>query len=268
VTAPDDDLRMLGARSSGANIGRRFVVTAISASTNHDAREFLATAARADAHGVAFTTREQNAGRGTRGRTWWAPPDAALPLSIILAPEVSYPHPAAITLVAALAVDDAARAAGAATRIRWPNDLVDAAGGKLAGILAEAVSGRFPAYVVGIGVNARPSRLAPPVDLTKPHSDLVSAGARDAGRAALAIAICRSLETRIAEFVRDGVSAVTRAFNERSYLAGTSVELRHGSQVVRGRFEHLDSSFRVVVTTEADERVALPAEQLELLRHV
>jgi BirA family biotin operon repressor/biotin-[acetyl-CoA-carboxylase] ligase len=228
---------------------------------------FLAHATRDEAHGAIFTTLEQTAGRGTRGRSWWAPPDAALPLSLVLAPVTAYPHPAAVTLVAALALCDAAIEFGACTRIRWPNDLVDRDGRKLAGILAEAINDRFPALIVGIGINARPSRHTPPADLAQPYSDLVSAGATDRGRVAFTRSLCVTLERRLSEFEHDGVAAVAAGFNERSALAGRRVELRHGSRPIRGRFEGMDSAFRVVLALESGGTVALPAEQLELLRH-
>jgi BirA family transcriptional regulator, biotin operon repressor / biotin---[acetyl-CoA-carboxylase] ligase len=122
-------------------LGRPRLHLRATTSTNDRAREL---AARGAPHGTTVTAGVQTAGRGRQGRTWSAPPGTALLASVVLrdAPQL-------LPLRAGLAVADVA---GAAARVKWPNDvLVD--GRKVAGILAE---GR-PAErwtVLGIGINA------------------------------------------------------------------------------------------------------------------
>jgi BirA family biotin operon repressor/biotin-[acetyl-CoA-carboxylase] ligase len=107
---------------------------------------------------------EQTSGRGRNGRTWTAPPGAALLCSLGFRP--TYLDPAALWRLAALvsiAMADAAEAtAGLAPgtiRLKWPNDLViDRGGGhvrKLAGVLGEThgAGSDDPQAVIGIGVN-------------------------------------------------------------------------------------------------------------------
>lgn len=116
---------------------------------------YLMELARAGApEGVVVVADHQTAGRGRLGRTWDAPPGAALLASILLRPDATvlpqdrwWQAPAAVALAAAAAC---ARV-GAAATIKWPNDLLlgDA---KLAGILAEAEADAA-ALVVGIGIN-------------------------------------------------------------------------------------------------------------------
>ena len=95
--------------------------------------------------GVVVGADHQTAGRGRRGRTWESRPGASLLVSVILRPA-----PALVTLAAGVAAAEACEAvAGAAVRLKWPNDLL-LDGAKLGGILSELVAG---AAVVGLGIN-------------------------------------------------------------------------------------------------------------------
>ena len=122
-------------------IGRPRLHLRVTVSTNERARTLASAGAP---HGTVVTADEQTAGRGRQGRTWTAPAGRALLLSLI----VRELDPL-LSLRAGLAVADLA---GAAARVKWPNDvLLD--GRKVAGILVESRPQEGWA-VVGIGVNA------------------------------------------------------------------------------------------------------------------
>jgi BirA family biotin operon repressor/biotin-[acetyl-CoA-carboxylase] ligase len=129
---------------------------------------------------------EQTAGRGRLGRTWTAPPGAALLVSLgfrptWLAPDRTWRLAAVVALAMCDAAEDDAGLPVGSIRLKWPNDLiveiagpdalltgeVDAAGAaarlaaplavrKLAGILGESdgLGTSDPRVVVGIGLNA------------------------------------------------------------------------------------------------------------------
>ncbi len=118
-------------------------------STNAHARTL---AARGAPHGTLVTASEQTAGRGRQGRTWSAPPERALLMSLVLREP-----PALLSLIAGVAVCDALRASGASEAlVKWPNDVVlptrDGALAKCAGLLVEGRPQEGWA-VLGIGVN-------------------------------------------------------------------------------------------------------------------
>jgi BirA family biotin operon repressor/biotin-[acetyl-CoA-carboxylase] ligase len=107
---------------------------------------------------------EQTAGRGRSGRSWVAPPGAALLLSLGFRPTWLEPERAwRIIATASLAMADAAEAVtglpAGAVRLKWPNDLVVERQGiglrKLAGVLGETqgMGTHDPQLVVGLGVN-------------------------------------------------------------------------------------------------------------------
>lgn len=129
---------------------------------------------------------EQTAGRGRHGRTWQAPPGAALLASVgfrpaWLAPDRAWRLAATVALAMCDAAEDAAGLPVGSIRLKWPNDLVVETGGpralltgvhdpdqaearlagplsmrKLAGVLGESdgLGTADPRVVVGIGVNA------------------------------------------------------------------------------------------------------------------
>jgi BirA family biotin operon repressor/biotin-[acetyl-CoA-carboxylase] ligase len=106
--------------------------------------------------GLVAVAAHQEAGRGRLGRRWEAPAGSNLLASVLLRlpSDASAGHlvPAAM----ALATADACRSAcGVEVGVKWPNDLVDGEGRKLAGVLAEVdLDGPAAgAVVVGVGVN-------------------------------------------------------------------------------------------------------------------
>ena len=123
-------------------------------STNVDAST-LADAGASD--GTCIVAGEQTAGRGRHGRRWSSDQDAGLWTSTVIR---DHDAPTHLPLLAALAVLDVARGVGGLELgIKWPNDVLDERGRKVAGILVEAGA---QVAVVGIGINLdRPPREFP-----------------------------------------------------------------------------------------------------------
>ena len=125
-------------------------------STNAD----LAAIADTAGEGMVLVAGHQTAGRGRLDRSWDAPPDANLLMSVLLRPFGGPDRLPLVTSTLAVAVvdalDDLFGGQGPTVRIKWPNDvlLLDGARpGKVAGILAELVDGDPPTVVVGMGLN-------------------------------------------------------------------------------------------------------------------
>jgi BirA family biotin operon repressor/biotin-[acetyl-CoA-carboxylase] ligase len=105
--------------------------------------------------GVLVVTDEQTAGRGRLGRSWWAPPGAALLTSLLFRPALAAERMQQLTMLCALAAADAiTRVTGLTVDLKWPNDLL-IGGRKVAGLLSEAgFKGGEPDFVVvGMGLN-------------------------------------------------------------------------------------------------------------------
>ena len=107
-------------------------------------------------HGAGLAARRQTAGRGRLGRSW-VPAPGNLYLSVLLkqVPAAALPWftlGAGVVLVQVL--DDIGVEPGT-FGLKWPNDVLDPQGRKLAGVLCEAswLDGRPEHLVVGLGVN-------------------------------------------------------------------------------------------------------------------
>lgn len=130
-------------------------------STNDIVRDWLAAGTAEVCVAVAH---EQTSGRGRSGRTWVAPPGAALLLSLgfrptWLEPDRAWQLAATASLALAGAAEEVAGLADRAIRMKWPNDLVlerDATGArKLAGVLGETqgLGTADPQVIIGLGIN-------------------------------------------------------------------------------------------------------------------
>lgn len=202
-------------------------------STNDVVRGWLADGTAEIALAVAD---EQTAGRGRDGRTWLAPPGAALLLSLgfrpdWLAPDRVWRLAATVSLAMADAAEEVAGLPDRAIRLKWPNDLVveldgatavvlddlsgDAARAaldgpadirKVAGVLGETsgLGTLEPTAIVGIGMNGDWAAADFPVELAGSMTSLREASrGRPIDLALLLDGFLGRLEARI-EALRGG----------------------------------------------------------------
>jgi BirA family biotin operon repressor/biotin-[acetyl-CoA-carboxylase] ligase len=217
-------------------------------STNDAVRAWLAAGTPEVCMAVAD---EQTAGRGRAGRTWIAPPGAALLLSVgfrpaWLAPGHAWRLAAVVSLAMADAAEDAAGLRDRAIRLKWPNDLVveaDASehdgsglgGGairKLGGVLGESdgLGTDDPRVAVGIGLNAGWARADFPAAIASAMTSLAEAsGGRPIDRALLLDGFHSRLEARV-EALRAGRFPIDD-WTARQITTGRTVRLEgHGPE--------------------------------------
>ncbi len=103
-------------------------------------------------HGDVIATDNQTAGRGRLDRMWETPPGTAAAMSMVLRPTVDPQVMSLMTLVVADALVRWFQELDVPAEVKWPNDVLDAAGKKLCGILAQWIP-ETQAVVVGIGTN-------------------------------------------------------------------------------------------------------------------
>ncbi|TDE15817.1 biotin--[acetyl-CoA-carboxylase] ligase [Jiangella asiatica] len=229
----------------------RWVAT--TGSTNAD----VAAGARdGAAEGFVVVADHQSAGRGRLDRRWEAPPGTSLAMSFLLRPDdvpgARWPW---LPLLAGVAVTEAVeRAAGASAVLKWPNDVLLAAGagdvvGKLAGILTERVeTERGPAAVVGIGLNVSQT----PEQLPPGAASLAATGVEPT---ALFDAVADRLAAWYGSWRAAGgdlMPSLAAAYRDRCDTIGREVraELPDGA-AVDGRATGVDDSGRLVVDTGA-----------------
>ena len=217
-------------------------------STNQRAKELAAAGAP---HGTVVTADEQTAGRGRQGRSWVAPPGAAVLLSVVLR-ELDE-SAVLLPLATAVAVCEAAeQVAPVRCEIKWPND-VWVERRKLCGILVEGRPGAGWA-VVGIGLNVRTREF--PAELRDTATSLAASGA-DASVEETVSALLAMLGRRLSS----PPAEVLAAWRARDALLGSEISWGEGSGVAAG----IDDSGSLLVDTPSG-RVALGAGEVHLER--
>ncbi|MDZ7746168.1 MAG: biotin--[acetyl-CoA-carboxylase] ligase [Halobacteriales archaeon] len=208
------------------------------ASTNATARDRAAEGAE----NLVVVAERQTGGRGRLDREW-SSPDGGIYASLLVRPDLPPAQAPIYTLAAAVAVADAARAAGVDAGIKWPND-VEVDDRKLAGILTEmeGEADRVSWLVAGIGVNANVEA----ADLPRGTSIQAETGPVTR-REFLA-----SIVDRFAELT-DDVESIVPAWRERAVTLGQQVRVETPREQIEG--EAIDIEFPGTLLVETDEGI-------------
>jgi BirA family biotin operon repressor/biotin-[acetyl-CoA-carboxylase] ligase len=225
------------------------------ASTNDRARAALAEPGGA---GLAVVADLQTAGRGRRGRSWISPAGANLLFSVAWRPNVAPRLAGLMGVAAALAVRDACASLvpDAGLAIRWPNDVVDAGGRKVAGLLVETAleRGELLEAVVGIGINVNWLPAAMPAEIVGSATSLQALAGEPIDRVLLLDRVLDALDAEV-HAVERGETPVAR-LRAADWLDGRQVEVDTGTATLSGRAAGIADDGSLLLDAEAG-RVAL-----------
>jgi BirA family biotin operon repressor/biotin-[acetyl-CoA-carboxylase] ligase len=230
-----NDLHWSNAGDPGRRLGRTVEFHPTIGSTNDRAWELL----RLGDDGTAVVADLQTAGRGRRGRSWTSPPGVNLMVSVGIRPNISAADAWLLGAATALAVLEAcASQLPPADRgdlaVKWPNDVVDSRGRKLAGLLLETAitQDRVEEAVLGAGMNVNWPRAEMPPELLDRATSLVDLVGGQVDRVAL---LDRYLAGLADEVVRleAGESPLER-YRAASWLTGRALSVSAGERVVSG----------------------------------
>ncbi|MCB0153758.1 MAG: biotin--[acetyl-CoA-carboxylase] ligase [Anaerolineae bacterium] len=135
--------------------GQSVIYTEQTGSTNTELKQLARWGAP---EGTLYITDEQLVGRGRLNKSWHAPAQSSLLMSLLFRPgDFLAPHQAQrLTMLCALALTDAIEmVTELSPPLKWPNDLMWKDGKKLAGVLTElGIEGdKLTWVVVGVGLN-------------------------------------------------------------------------------------------------------------------
>ncbi|SDP60698.1 BirA family transcriptional regulator, biotin operon repressor / biotin-[acetyl-CoA-carboxylase] ligase [Phyllobacterium sp. YR620] len=223
-----------------------------------------------------IVSKQQESGRGRRGRAW-ATSHGNLAASLLLTGAFDLKAAATLGFVAGLALADALDAVCPSTtfsvgldgagnhgstntplrvELKWPNDLL-AGGAKLAGILLESTqleANRF-AIVIGIGVNV----VAYPDDVPYPATSLARLGA-DCNAETLFLALSDAWQENSWVWNEGrGLAEIRKRWLARAAGLGSEVAVRVDGAVLRGIFETIDEDCRFVIRDSEGERIKIAA---------
>lgn len=216
------------------------------------------------AGGVAVIAELQTAGRGRRGRTWQSPRGVNLTASVGLRPRLGAARAGLLGIATAVAVREAC-AEIAELSVKWPNDLVDRDGLKVAGLLLETtlVDDVVTQAVIGIGINVNWRRAQMPPDVAATATSLIELCGKPIDRVQLLSSLLSRLDDELAA-LEEGATPVDR-FAAASWLDGRYVDVSLGRQQVGGRVVGIDDDGSLLVDTLAGRR-ALNAGEVVRVR--
>lgn len=170
--------------------------------------------------GLLITAREQIAGRGRQGRTWFSPPGENIYMTLTL--QNPDPRFCLVTGVAVRAVLTGLLG-GVEARIKWPNDIL-ILGRKVCGILCEARGG---IAALGIGVNVNQTEW--PDELKHSATSLKIITGRKLALDEVLQALLHGLDYWFALYQSQGFPPVRAAFLEHGLYQGSQVLLQDGT---------------------------------------
>ena len=246
----------------GRRIGHRIERHASIGSTNDRARELLSAT---DGDGAVVVADEQTAGRGRRGRSWESPPGRNLYISVAIVPALAAADAWRLGLATAVAVADAVKAV-APVALKWPNDVVDADGHKLGGLLIETIAegDRLRGAGLGIGINVNWRRSEMPADLRRSATSLADLEGAPVDREALLSRLLDRLEAELVA-VEIGASPLER-YRARCSTLGTRVEVEVAEGVVSGRAVDLDETGALIVEEDGGRRHVVTGGEVPRVR--
>lgn len=202
-------------------------------------------------HGEVVIAETQTAGKGRRGRSWASPSGKNLYCSVILRPEIPPSRAPELTLVAAVALAETLREAGADASIKWPND-VQIGGRKVAGILTELSADveRVQFVVVGLGVNLNATADDFPPDVAEVATSLKLARGTTVPRALFTAALFTRLEQWLDTWTEEGFGPVRLAWKKLSTILGQEVLVRSEQKELRGVAEDIDESGALILRVD------------------
>jgi BirA family biotin operon repressor/biotin-[acetyl-CoA-carboxylase] ligase len=204
--------------------------------------------------GLCIVAAEQTAGRGRMQRDWISPKNAGLYVSVLLRPTFAPETWPLLTLMTAVAVNDALReTCDLQTDIKWPNDIL-VNDKKLCGILAETFetsSGR--AVVIGIGVNL--SKESFPGELQQTATSVEEVTGRTANvDQLLQVVITRLISCYEILGTAQGPEEILAEWIKRSsYAEGKPIQVRETDKMFSGTTRGLERDGGLRVETSAGE---------------
>ncbi|MES1022334.1 biotin--[acetyl-CoA-carboxylase] ligase [Gloeocapsa sp. BRSZ] len=207
-------------------------------------------------HGEVVFTRQQTAGRGQHGRTWYAPP-GVLTASFVLDRLHSSQLPG-LSLAAGLAViyavQDLLPHLSSKLWLKWSNDVLIEER-KLAGILCEAASrGSYTRVVVGIGLNrcADFTQAGLDPDLVNSAVSLYQVSESVPEELALLERLRHYLLQVSDVCQRDGIAPLIPQLRDRDFLYGRPVTIELAGEQFSGQAVGIDTSGRLLLQLQAE----------------
>ncbi len=201
--------------------------------------------------GTVIAAREQTAGRGQRGNTWFTEPGKNLTFSIVLKPEgLAAGDAHLLNYLASVAVAEFLDGYGVSCCIKWPNDIY-VGRKKICGILVEnsLSGGCVAASVIGIGININQTQFPQLANATS--LSLVT------GREYV-LEDCLEAFMAVFESWQNRLSSLSEAFTSRLFQKGVQaryIDYLRSNEEFTGTILGVSQDGRLIIHDGATERL-------------
>lgn len=257
--------------------GGNFSAAGISALLGDDAKRFDITieetvtstntvlktmAEKGEKEGKILIAREQTAGKGRLGRSFFSPKNSGLYISFLLRPRFDARKALYITTAAAAAVSEAIDfIAGVETEIKWVNDIYYK-GKKLCGILTEASidfeSGGLHYAISGIGINV--------TDTVFPDELKDIAISLNADKSVFARLSAEIIKRFFGYYDNIGELRFLPEYRRRSFLIGKRITFTDNEGIKNAEVLDIDDDVRLVIREDNGNIVKLSSGEVNLVK--
>ena len=201
--------------------------------------------------GTIVIAESQSRGKGRRGKKWVSPLGGAW-LSIILRPNTLPINAPQLTFIAGVAAAKTIKEEyGLDAGIKWPNDvLIDDK--KVCGALTEISTeiNTIDYIVTGIGIDANIDVNLLPPELKETTTSLKSELNKEISRMILVQKFLGNFEVMYDEFNKGNFQEILRKWRQLSKTIGRQVEIRKGTEFVRGEAVGVNSKGALILELE------------------
>ena len=201
--------------------------------------------------GTVIIAESQSRGKGRRGKKWISPLGGAW-LSIILRPNTLPINAPQLTFIAGIAAAQTIKDEyGLDAGIKWPNDvLID--NKKVCGVLTEISTeiDTIDYIVTGIGIDANIDVNLLPPELRDTTTSIKSELDHDISRMILVQKFLGNFETMYDEFNKGNFQEILRKWRQLSKTIGRQVEIRKGTEFIRGEAVGVNSKGALILELE------------------
>lgn len=211
-------------------------------------------------HGDVVLAKQQTAGRGRLGRSFFSPADSGVYMSFLLKLQMPLAEASFFTIAAAVAVcQGVERCTDQKPAIKWVNDIfLD--GKKICGILTEAISdfetGLTESIIVGIGVNVKQTEF--PDELQKVATALNIAGLQ---RNQVAASVVNAFFDLVHSFDR---AKILEEYKKRLMILGRTVSYQKNGAAFTGEAVDLNGQGNLIVQLPDGTRDVLNAGEISI----
>ena len=213
----------------------------------------LQCGAEGGVEGTLILAAHQTAGRGRRGRKWYAPPGSSILASLILRHRLLATQTGLPNLIGAVSIATAIQnRTNLPAMVKWPNDVLINEK-KVSGVLTELGYDRHrqPFFVMGFGVNVNTTLADLSVELRDTATSLRIESGHEIPRIGLIQEILHQLERNYQLLKRGKTEQLIERANELLAMSGKWVHIETTDGVFDGIAERMDFDGRLILRDRA-----------------